>query len=41
MSKKDVSDVVQVIIIALCCPFAILVPPFNELLNNKNDNIAL
>lgn len=35
MDKKDLTDVFAVVTIALCCPFAILLPPFNTLIKEK------
>ena len=32
MDKKDIEDVSLTAIVALCCPFAILLPPFNKVL---------
>ena len=36
MDKKDFIDVFSVVTIALCCPFAILLPPFNKLTERKS-----
>ena len=39
MDKKDIVDIATVIIVALCCPFAMLLPPFNEVLKEgKEEN---
>ena len=39
MDKKDMADIATVVIVALCCPFAILLPPFNEVLKDgKEEN---
>ena len=41
MDKKDIVDIATVIIVALCCPFAMLLPPFNEVLKEgKEENIS-
>ena len=32
MDKKDIEDVALTAIVALCCPFTILLPPFNKVL---------
>ena len=37
MDKKDLTDVFAVVTIALCCPFAILLPPFNTLIKEKKE----
>lgn len=35
MDKKDIADVALVVIVALCCPFAMLLPPFNKVLKDN------
>lgn len=35
MDKKDIADVALVVIVALCCPFAMLLPTFNKVLKDN------
>lgn len=35
MDKKDIADIATVVIVALCCPLAILLPPFNKVLKDN------
>lgn len=37
MDKKDIADIATVVIVALCCPFAILLPPFSEVLKERKE----
>lgn len=37
MDKKDLTDIFAVVTIALCCPFAILLPPFNTLIKENKE----
>lgn len=40
MDKKDIEDVALTVIVALCCPFAIFLPPFNRLLEENKDTVS-
>lgn len=35
MNRKDLEDVALTVIVTLCCPFAIFLPPFKKLLEEE------
>lgn len=39
MEKKDIADVLTVVVIALSCPFALLMKPFSDLLRERDRGI--
>lgn len=38
-TKKNLVDISKIVTVALACPFAILLPPFNDLLKQSEDEI--
>ncbi len=40
MSKKYISDILTVVIVGLCCPFAMLFKPFSDLIKNENGEVS-
>lgn len=38
MRKNDVIEIAEIVIVALACPFALFVPPFNNLTKKEKNN---
>lgn len=38
MNKKDMIDVFTIVTVALCCPFAILIPPFSDIMQRNHNS---